>query len=181
MFQLNAPVVIRVKVKEVWTNITIYSPMHYWGYTSLEVKGRWELLLLPCLLITAVQQPGTSSPPSLLKHSSEGVIWMYRASFTSSSCPLVMMTGAVQLTRLFSELKLVTDNLPLCLCKSQLRSHWKQLSLSILSVDLGCFEFLFDPGRKCFYWQDVSDCSLSQVNAGVVPSDNLQYLTVLEQ
>ena len=32
--------------------------------TSLEVKGRWGLLLPPCLLITAVQQPGTSSPPS---------------------------------------------------------------------------------------------------------------------
>ena len=34
----------------------------------------------PCLLITAVQQPGTSGPPSRLKHSSEGVIWMCRAS-----------------------------------------------------------------------------------------------------
>ena len=28
------------------------------------------MLLPPCLLITAVQQPGTSSPPSRLKHSS---------------------------------------------------------------------------------------------------------------
>ena len=29
----------------------------------------------PCLLITAVQQPGISSPLSWLKHSSKGVIW----------------------------------------------------------------------------------------------------------
>ena len=37
-FWLNAPVVIRAKVKEVWTNITIYSHallrIHYWGYMS---------------------------------------------------------------------------------------------------------------------------------------------------
>ena len=58
--------------------------MHYWGYTSLEVKGRWGLLLPPCLLIT-VQQPGTSSPPSWFKRSSAGIIWMCGASFTSSA------------------------------------------------------------------------------------------------
>ena len=51
--------------------------MHYWGYMSLEVKGRWGLLLPPCLLITAVKQPGTSSPLSQLKHS-----------FTNISFPL---------------------------------------------------------------------------------------------
>ena len=50
----------------------LFIAMHYWGYTSLEVKGRWGLLLPPCLLITAVQQPGTSSPPSWLKRSSIG-------------------------------------------------------------------------------------------------------------
>ena len=55
---------------------------------SLEVKGWWGLVLPPCLLITAVQQPGTSSPPSRLKHSSTGLIRMCRASFTNSSCPL---------------------------------------------------------------------------------------------
>ena len=37
MFQLNAVVVIRVKVKEVRTNVAIYSHLH--GYTLLEVKG----------------------------------------------------------------------------------------------------------------------------------------------
>ena len=55
---------------------------------SLEVKGWLGLLLPPCLLITAVQQPGTSSPPSQLKRSSTGVIWMCKASFTNNSCSL---------------------------------------------------------------------------------------------
>ena len=101
--RLNAPVVIKAKVKRCEQTL-LFIPMHYWGYTSLEdwgytsledwgytsleVKGRWGLLPFPCLLITMVQQPGTSSPPSRLKHSSEGVIWMCRASFTNSSCPL---------------------------------------------------------------------------------------------
>ena len=66
----------------------LFIAMHYRGYTSLEIKGWWGLLLPPCLLITAVQQPGTSSPPSWLKHSSTGVIWMCKASFTNNSCPL---------------------------------------------------------------------------------------------
>ena len=39
---------------------------------SLEVKGQYGLLFLSCLLITVVQQPGTSSLPSLLKCSSVG-------------------------------------------------------------------------------------------------------------
>ena len=43
-------------------------------------------MLLPP--ITAVQQPGTSRPPSRLKRSSAGVIWMCRASSTNNSCPL---------------------------------------------------------------------------------------------
>ena len=54
--------------------------MYYWGYTSLEVKGLWGLLLPPCLLITVVQQPGSSNPQSRLKRSSAGVIWMCRAA-----------------------------------------------------------------------------------------------------
>ena len=37
----------------------------------------------PCLLITVVQQPGTSNPP-----------WMCRASFTNSSCPLSWSSGS---------------------------------------------------------------------------------------
>ena len=59
MFRLNAQVIIRAKVKEVQTML-LFIAMHYQGYTSLEVKGQWGLLLPPCLLITAVQQPGTS-------------------------------------------------------------------------------------------------------------------------
>ena len=56
----------------------------------------------PCLLITVVPQPGTSSPPFRLKRYSEGVIWMCRASFT------LMMTGVFSrnVSKLFSELKL---------------------------------------------------------------------------
>ena len=84
-FWLNAPVVIRAKVKKCEQTL-LFIAMHYWGYTSLEVKGLCGLLLPPCLLITVVQQPETSSPLSRLKHSSEGVIWM--SSFTNSSCPL---------------------------------------------------------------------------------------------
>ena len=66
----------------------LFIAMGYWGYMSFEVKGRWGLLLPPCPLITVVWQTGTSSPPSQLKHSSPGVIWMCRASFTNSSYPL---------------------------------------------------------------------------------------------
>jgi len=66
---------------------SLFIAMHYQEYTSLEVKGRWGLLLPPCLLITAVQQPGNFSPPSRLKRSSTGVIWMCKASFTNN-CPL---------------------------------------------------------------------------------------------
>ena len=46
-FWLNAPVVIRAKVKEVWTNITIYSHallrIHYWGYMPfLQLLTVWR-------------------------------------------------------------------------------------------------------------------------------------------
>ena len=74
-FKLNAPVVIRAKVKKCKQTL-LFIAMHYWGCTSLEVKGWCGLLLPLCFLITAVQQPGTFSPPSRLKRSSEGVIWM---------------------------------------------------------------------------------------------------------
>ena len=42
----------------------LFIAMHYQGCTSLEVIGWWGLLLPPCLLIMAVQQPGTSNPSS---------------------------------------------------------------------------------------------------------------------
>jgi len=80
---------------EVWTNTTIYSHTLYWGWASSEVKGWWWLHLPPSLLITAVQQLRTSSSLSQLKHSCEGVIWMCRASFTNSSCPLLWSSTVV--------------------------------------------------------------------------------------
>ena len=52
-FQLNAPVVIRAKVKKCKQTL-LFIAMHYWGCTSLEVKGWWGLLLPPCFLITAI-------------------------------------------------------------------------------------------------------------------------------
>ena len=45
------------KWKCMWTNTAIYS--HSLPSTSLEVKGRWGLLLPHCLLVTVVLQPGT--------------------------------------------------------------------------------------------------------------------------
>ena len=74
---------------------TLLIIVHYWGYTSLEVKGWWGLLFPYCLHNTAVQQPGTSSPPSWLKRSSKGIIWVCRASFTNSSCPLPWFSTVV--------------------------------------------------------------------------------------
>ena len=43
----------------------------------------------------------------------------------------LMTTGAFSqnFSKLFSELKLVTDNLSLHSCRSQLRSHWRYISL----------------------------------------------------
>ena len=53
-FWLSVPVVIRVKAKKC-EQMLLFIAMHYWGYTSPEVKGQWGLLFPPCLLITAVQ------------------------------------------------------------------------------------------------------------------------------
>ena len=86
-FRPNAPVVISMKVKKCETNIAIYS------YALLRIcvnGGQMSVRIAPPSLPPhqVVQQLGTSSPPSQLKYSSEGVIWMCRASFTNSSCPL---------------------------------------------------------------------------------------------
>ena len=67
--------------EEAWKNIAIYSH----ALLIHIIQGQRSVRIAPpslCLLITAVQEPGTSSPPSRLKHSSEGVIWMCRTSFT---------------------------------------------------------------------------------------------------
>ena len=86
----------------------------------------------PCTHQLTSQRPsnhaGTSSPPSRLKRFSRGVIWMWRASFTNSSCPPVRWSppsglgggspthALLQLTPYFRPLResvkmLVTDNL----------------------------------------------------------------------
>ena len=80
MFRLNAPVVIRVKVEEVQTHIAIYS------HTLLKIHdigGQRSVKIAPLSL-----PPHHSGPATQLKHSSAGVIWMCRAFFTNSSCPL---------------------------------------------------------------------------------------------
>ena len=54
------------------------------------IGGQRSVRVVPLfrLLFMAVQQKGTSSPPSWLKCSSGNVIWICRTSFTNSSCPL---------------------------------------------------------------------------------------------
>ena len=55
--------------------------MHSEGYTPLEIQG-WQGLFLSACLTTVVHFQFSV----LTKCSSEGVIWMCRASITSSSC-----------------------------------------------------------------------------------------------
>jgi len=59
-FQLNVPIVIMAKVKEVRANVAIYS------HALLRSKVGEDCSSLPASY-TAVQQPGTSSPPSRLQ------------------------------------------------------------------------------------------------------------------
>ena len=58
--------------------------------------GPARLIESSCLLRAATQYPGSSSPVSLLMHSSVGVIWMWMASLSSSllRC-LAMLTTVV--------------------------------------------------------------------------------------
>ena len=58
--------------------------------------GPARLVVPSCLLRAATQHPGSSSPASLLRHSSAGVIWMWMASLSNSSLGcLAMSTTAV--------------------------------------------------------------------------------------
>ena len=49
----------------------------------IHIIGGQRLVRIVPLTLPLVQQPGTSNPSSRLKHSSVGVIWMCRTSFTN--------------------------------------------------------------------------------------------------
>ena len=93
-FRLDALVFFRAKVKlDANTCYLLAAHIKKSNKTrhrmSREVRGRPEPAP-PCnLLRVAVQQPGSSSPASRLNRSSAGVIWMWRASFSSSSFGLL--------------------------------------------------------------------------------------------
>ena len=120
------------------------------------LQPRWRTwrspwLLPPCLLITAVQQQGTfreeagreeagreeQSSPTFDLHwlvSSVGSVCSHFFAFA------LMMTGAFSqnVSKFLSELKLVTD-LPLHLCRSQLRTQWKPwYYLAVLFLTATC-------------------------------------------
>ena len=121
MFWLNASVFIRVKVSE---NFNIYNRtlVRICHWVSLEVKGRWWLLLPSYFLINALKQPGISSPLSQLKHSSAGVFCIHRAPFsTSCSFPCPLALSSTDRRR---------SNLELPSSYTALRDHWQSLILS---------------------------------------------------
>ena len=64
---------------------------HYVLHECKEYRdARHKLVNLPSSLMrVTIQQPGSYSPPSQLKHSSAGIIWMWRASFSNSSLSLL--------------------------------------------------------------------------------------------
>ena len=57
--------------------------------------GPARLVESSCLLRAATQHPGSSSPVSLLRRSSTGVIWMWIASLNSSSLECLAMSTTV--------------------------------------------------------------------------------------
>ena len=86
-FRLNAPVVIRAKVK-VRKNVAIYS--HALPRIHV-IGGQRSMRIAPPSLPPHHSGPAAmdfQSLPSQLKRSSIGVIWMCKASFTNNSCPL---------------------------------------------------------------------------------------------
>ena len=69
---------------------------HHFVNAPKQVKGQFELAApLSCLRV-AVQQSWNSSPMSWLRQSPAGILWMWRASFSSSSlCLLAWSSTAV--------------------------------------------------------------------------------------
>jgi len=93
MFQLSSSVFFREKVKNTSTFIAV----HYWGYV---IECHWRSKVRDnCSSLSPRQcgsATGISSPLSLLKHSSAGVICMCRASLCSSfPCPLTLSSTDV--------------------------------------------------------------------------------------
>ena len=93
---LVAPVIIRAKVKKVQTNITIYSHI----LLRIHVIGgqRSVRIAPPSLPSHHIQQPRTSSPPSWLKRSSEGVQGLLHQQLLSSA--VVQHCGLLPVNRM---------------------------------------------------------------------------------
>ena len=88
-FRLNAPVVIRLKVKEVQTNAAIILAMHYWGTCDWRSKVGEDFSSLPA---SSSQQSSNQGLPVLHLGWSAPLRMSSgcggRASFINSSCPL---------------------------------------------------------------------------------------------
>ena len=81
---------------------------------------------LPVFSSQAVQQSGTSSPPSGLKRSSTGIIWMCMASFTNNSCGLLPVDRVVIVPPLLRYSRLL-HHPPLTGILVFLQSHFQSL------------------------------------------------------
>ena len=67
---------------------------------SPEVSEWRSLVLASCFLKAAIQHPGISSPVSLLRHSSAGVMWMWRTSIFGSSPGCLALSTTVATSQL---------------------------------------------------------------------------------
>ena len=92
-FDPEAVVFFRVKIEGSWDTFYLYlrsvpsvSPRFAWGSLAGVTGSRgWvQLVLVSCFLIAANQHLGNSSLMSLLRCSSAGVMWKWRASLSGS-------------------------------------------------------------------------------------------------
>ena len=82
---MNAPVIIRAKQKHYYSSsCTTENTCH----CRSRIRRIPPYLFSSCLLIASGLATRDSSPPSRLKCSSKGVMWICKASFINSSCPL---------------------------------------------------------------------------------------------
>ena len=116
--------------------------------------------LLPCILrikIIGSQRSVRIAPPSLLL-----ITTVQQRLLTLLSLSPWWQTGAFRhqnLSKVFSELKLVTDNLSLYSCSSQLRSHWKKTRKTSKHFSWVVFPWFCWPLRK-----EILVCSLRLVH-----------------